>query len=438
MVNRPRSHFPSLSLCWCKEQFLRGSSGGRGKEGEFVVCVSRVSVCSASCLGRFDEQSLGISAVMGCCSQLYYLGTLVVIIMAVISKGGSAIRFPLLPRSHKATPLRSSKSSLLLLNKPVDKKCQTTVGFWRLLGKSRPPVVTKVITDIDDTVVSSGGLKLFGIALGGIDNLYKRGQFYPGAMQFALELSFPFRKAVSDLPARVAVLTARAREFKFALELRPSGKLCSAYRRIGDANGLDNWGIGEVYYGSVAEWILHHRKGWRKFSNFERMLQNDDLNSKHRHHYILIGDTGEKDEEAGERMAEKYPDRLRAIFMHTVYNHNAPPSSVPKDRKSNGVPIFYFRTYVGAAIKAYEARLLDRQAVIRVTKHCVRDLQRLDEVLQAPKMKMLNKFPGGRRIYAKAAEQQSLRWAELLADAQPCSFLLPLFPSQSDHEKSIL
>ena len=28
---------------------------------------------------------------------------------------------------------------------------------------------TKVVTDIDDTVVSSGGLNIFGITLGGID-----------------------------------------------------------------------------------------------------------------------------------------------------------------------------------------------------------------------------------------------------------------------------
>lgn len=33
---------------------------------------------------------------------------------------------------------------------------------------SKPPS-TKVVTDIDDTVKSSGGVKLFGIPLGGID-----------------------------------------------------------------------------------------------------------------------------------------------------------------------------------------------------------------------------------------------------------------------------
>ena len=35
--------------------------------------------------------------------------------------------------------------------------------------KKIPEVGTKVVTDIDDTVKSSGGVRLFGIPLGGID-----------------------------------------------------------------------------------------------------------------------------------------------------------------------------------------------------------------------------------------------------------------------------
>jgi hypothetical protein len=38
----------------------------------------------------------------------------------------------------------------------------------------------KVVTDIDDCVKSSGGVKLCGIPLGGVDKQYDRGQFYPG------------------------------------------------------------------------------------------------------------------------------------------------------------------------------------------------------------------------------------------------------------------
>lgn len=70
------------------------------------------------------------------------------------------------------------------------------------------PRILQVITDIDDTVKSSGGLRLMGMALGGIDTQYKRGQYYPGAFQFALELS-RFGVPEGREPARVAVLTAR-------------------------------------------------------------------------------------------------------------------------------------------------------------------------------------------------------------------------------------
>ena len=64
----------------------------------------------------------------------------------------------------------------------------------------------------------------------------------------------------NSLPSKVSVLTARAREFKFALgkilvnardnssilipfsrmkALKSSGKLCSAYRSTGEVNGID-------------------------------------------------------------------------------------------------------------------------------------------------------------------------------------------------------
>ena len=67
------------------------------------------------------------------------------------------------------------------------------------------------------------------------------------------------KKAV---PENVAVLTARAREFKFALALKPGDKICSAYRAIGRLNGFNDWGIGEndVYYGSVVNGFSKREK----------------------------------------------------------------------------------------------------------------------------------------------------------------------------------
>ena len=94
--------------------------------------------------------------------------------------------------------------------------------------------LTQVVSDIDDTLKSSGGVAVAGVSLGGIDVQYDRGDFYPGVFQFMWELSsFPVTlnqrhfaevragQAGSgdnlDLrlsPPKVAVLTARAEELK--------------------------------------------------------------------------------------------------------------------------------------------------------------------------------------------------------------------------------
>ena len=96
---------------------------------------------------------------------------------------------------------------------------------------------TQVVTDIDDTVKSSGGVAIAGIALGGVDTSFTRNSFYPGVFQFGLELaSAGSRKN----PNKIAVLTARAEEFKWALEIKQSSKLCSRYRQAGEAQDLQD------------------------------------------------------------------------------------------------------------------------------------------------------------------------------------------------------
>mmetsp|Transcript_16988 Transcript_16988/g.37783 ORF Transcript_16988/g.37783 Transcript_16988/m.37783 type:complete len:351 (-) Transcript_16988:244-1296(-) len=281
----------------------------------------------------------------------------------------------------------------------------------------------KVVTDIDDTIVSSGGLNIFGINLGGVDNQFKRGTFYPGVVQFNLELS-----SAMGLPSKMAVLTARAKEFKFALEVRPSGKLCAAFRDRGLAAGVD-WGIGEVYYGSVNEWVFQAQKGLRKFLNFEIMLTRDaGLGLEVQ--YVIVGDTGEKDEEAAERIISKYPSKVKAVFLHSVYRSRYRRDSifpdVPGDRQINGVNVFYFRTYVGAAVKAYSAGLLDAKALKRVTAQAVNELEQSSALLAGGSLqtRLLQRLTQDR-----LQRQADSSWAELASDAAQVPFLMPLLPS---------
>lgn len=69
-----------------------------------------------------------------------------------------------------------------------------------------------------------------------------------------------------------------------------------AFRRDGQAAGIQGWGLGLVLYGSVAEWIVQHRKGLKKFTNFERLIEQDPTGTIMQ--YVYVGDTGKLDQES--------------------------------------------------------------------------------------------------------------------------------------------
>ena len=89
--------------------------------------------------------------------------------------------------------------------------------------------------------------------MGGIDVQYDRGDIYPGVEQFMLQLSLDNRRDATASPPKIAILTARAEEFKAALELKESSSLAQAFIKAGQAEGIDGWGVGPVLYGSVGK-----------------------------------------------------------------------------------------------------------------------------------------------------------------------------------------
>jgi hypothetical protein len=301
--------------------------------------------------------------------------------------------------------------------------------------------LTQVVSDVDDTLKSSGGLEIGGVSLGGIDVQYDRGEFYPGVFQFMWELSLHGVllneghhhrqqhhrniererdrrrrrrgrggggtdidrreeeeeedgggsggggggdvEGISELglsPPMVAVLTARAEELKGALEIKNGSKLALAFRNVGESSTIRptvRWGIGPVLYGSVSEWIIQDRKGQRKFSNFEKLLEQDPTGGILQ--YVYVGDTGELDQEAGETMLREYPEVVRAVFLHVVVSDmpsTYPPGGVrvPSPKLICGRPLVFFRTYVGAAARAVQLGLMEPDALMRVVEEAERAL----------------------------------------------------------------
>jgi len=250
-------------------------------------------------------------------------------------------------------------------------------------GRTRLFQYTQVISDVDDTLKSSGGEKFAGmVTLGGIDVQYSRGDFYPGVAEFLLYCSLGADGSDTStvIPPKLAILTARAEEFKVALELKANSKVAVALAKAGKAAGISDWGIGPVLYGSVAEWIVQNRKGLRKFTNFERLLQQDPTGRLLQ--YIYVGDTGELDPEAGETLLREYPELVQAVFLHVVSEQPGPLSETeyastmpPAPRYINGRPMIYFRTYVGAAVQAVRLGFMTMYGLEQVIKAATKKLE---------------------------------------------------------------
>lgn len=290
------------------------------------------------------------------------------------------------------------------------KKAFSTTLFLLVLNPSRVhslsavipqqnALFTQVISDVDDTLKSSGGVNVAGVALGGIDIQYPRGEFYPGVAEFMLHVSLgatPSLQQPIKSPPKVAILTARAEEFKLALELKSNSALAQAFTRAGNQAGVTGWGLGPVLYGSVAEWIVQDRKGLRKFSNFERLLEQDPTGEIMQ--YIYVGDTGELDQEAGETMLREYPQVVKAVFLHTVSGERNVQVEIPPIKLINGRPVIFFRTYVGAAVSAVQLGFMS--------------LQGLERVMEAACEKLANE------------PRSSDKWMDLERDLQQASRLL--------------
>ncbi len=72
---------------------------------------------------------------------------------------------------------------------------------------------------------------------------------------------------------------------------------------------------------------------------------------------------------------QDYPTRLKAVFLHVVSDNGV--VSVPPDRVCNGVPVLYFRTYIGAAVKAFHLQLINKEGLAKITEAARFDLDNI-------------------------------------------------------------
>ncbi|GAW81477.1 hypothetical protein, conserved [Plasmodium gonderi] len=231
---------------------------------------------------------------------------------------------------------------------------------------------TQVIIDIDDTIRSSGGYKFFNYALGGVDAQYQRGEMYPGSFQFIFELAMN-KLSTESKPLLLSVLTARIPQ----VPITEDSVLNKKFNEVALRRGIKSWGIdcdNKILYSTLKEWVWNETRGEKKFFNFKQLhkyvVQQNALVR-----YIWIGDTGDMDKQAGEMMIRTYPQRMKAVFLHHVKGKDD-NTLLPSDYFIKSVPIFFFRTYIGAATKAHAYNLIDKKGLTRVLVQAVLDLEK--------------------------------------------------------------
>ena len=122
-------------------------------------------------------------------------------------------------------------------------------------------------------------------------------------------------------------------------------------------------------------------------------------------------ETGERDEDASERIIRKHgKSTIKAIFLHSVTDvKDRSMLQVPEDRIYMGVPIYYFRTYVGAAGKACKQGLINPSGLLRIIDAARNDV----DIKENTKLKPSVLFKGG---YPFNKEIKASRRTELESD----------------------
>ena len=207
-----------------------------------------------------------------------------------------------------------------------------------------PSGENKVLSDIDDTFLANWK-----------DARYPPKTVYPGVLQFYRELD----RGPGLIPGREGDLTfisARPRDPLGLIEDRTLATL----REHGVSSAV-------MLSGAFTHLLGNSRIAAMKFENFSRYVQLYP-----EYGFVFTGDSGQGDVAFGERMLAEHPESVRAVFIHDVIDTPEPVRMTWRGKR-----IFFFDTYIGAAVEAYEVGVIARDGVARVARAAREELDRV-------------------------------------------------------------
>ena len=202
-------------------------------------------------------------------------------------------------------------------------------------AEATPSGENKVLSDIDDTFYAN--LK---------DTRYPSKTVYPGVLAFYAELD----RGPGLVPGREGDLT-----FVTARPMDALGVVENMTLETLREHGVPP---PAVLSGSFAHLVGNSRIADKKLDNFQRYLRVFP-----EYGFVFVGDSGQGDVEFGDRMLAAAPHSVHAVFIHDVV---ATPESTRQAWRAKRV--YFFDTYVGAAVEAFGVGVISRDGVARIAR----------------------------------------------------------------------
>ena len=207
----------------------------------------------------------------------------------------------------------------------------------------------KVLSDVDDTLCSSGGSYPAGI-----DKRYAKKVVYPGVLTFYRELDLGTQGPIEWPENRVGnlvFLSARPHVYKDVSEKMNFAKFEKLRFKADGRQGLHT--TPSLLAGDLAsgtEYMMRNDLeplAAKKFDNFSRYV-----NIYPEYHHVFVCDNGQGDVRAGELMFDAFPYEFEALYVHVVKDISKTHGYAPDRWREKGFKPCFFRTYPEAALDA--------------------------------------------------------------------------------------
>mmetsp|Transcript_12498 Transcript_12498/g.22700 ORF Transcript_12498/g.22700 Transcript_12498/m.22700 type:complete len:1040 (-) Transcript_12498:169-3288(-) len=230
------------------------------------------------------------------------------------------------------------------------------------------PTLRKILSDVDDTLFSSGGR-----FPAGIDRKYKHHCLYPGVLSFYKELDLGMADSQTGIwPAHwrgnLAFLSARPHVYKDWSQAK-SYKLFESLKASHNLHTTPTLLAGELFSSFQ---MFRGDFGPMALKKYQNMKEYAMLFPEYT--FVFIGDNGQGDVTAAEMMCERFPHRVEAVFIHKVQKLRLTPGYTEESlKKWERLGIVFFQTYIGACLMACKKGLVSIRGLRSVARSAVKE-----------------------------------------------------------------